>query len=953
MLFTGGSNNDVKQTHEVSKKKHKPNHINFTVNSNTDTFTTTTTVPVRTISKSRFTRAENINKPDTNVRRMSKSSSINRNFSMDKTIQQSIKNELHKQISDISTSHQDTIRELESKIEVVTRENQQYRHQELKKAHEIERKLSQSLQPRVESSALTQTAVENIIKSHGSQYALKDDLQKNTQQMLSQQEYSNELNKELKKRMDDFMRLSQHKSEEEKKQIQGFIEKIIQEKIKQVSTSNTQQYDVERIVQDWIVKMQPASMNKDVVERIIKENLQIHKEAIDARTKDIVLKADLDARTKDIVLKADLDARTKDIVSKADLDARTKDIVLKADLDARTKDIVSKADLDARTKDMTNVTSMENIATKSELETHIKNMANMATKNDLEAHAKNMANMATKNDLEAHAKNMANMATKNDLEAHAKNVATNLENQKQDILRVVDEKFRVLDMKDLTQKYLTDMITKGEKSDHEDKDACHTTFEEIIEPAVARIIFRVMKYDRPHEQNEINSPTNSQDEAHLDFGDVYETNHSPLIDNPIYDAPNVPENTLLEEAIVDLGSVYKDEGPGMFKNELREMKENKWKKIGRGGIDSGNVIDIFMDKKNKKIYIAGHFKHINKVPTENIAVYDMNAKTWKHVGEGIPQIASSLAVDEENEHVYVGGIFTKVGKGPTEVNANNVAMYSVKENKWYPLGDGLNRECNTIVFDPSDKKLYACGSFTKSGMKDVRYVGVYDINTKTWSPLEGGSVNATCRILIQSQKNSELYLGGLFTSANDESICLSYIAKYNLKTKEWHNLSGGLQGYCNTMTIDEEKNTLYVGGTFTSVGENETSLDAHHIASYNLTTHKWDDMEGGVNNVVQSIYFDIKSYSLFIGGTFTNTYEDDRTLNCIARFDLKTSKWHSLENYHSEAKNKEEMDESRTGLDGACKVVSMDNKSLIIAGKFENAGNISVNSIARYALERS
>ena len=360
-----------------------------------------------------------------------------------------------------------------------------------------------------------------------------------------------------------------------------------------------------------------------------------------------------------------------------------------------------------------------------------------------------------------------------------------------------------------------------------------------------------------------------------------------------------------------------------------------------------------MDKKNKKIYIAGHFKHINHVPTDNIAVYDMKSKAWKHVGEGIPQIASSLAVDEENEHVYVGGIFTKVGKGENEIHANNVAVYNVNENKWYPLGDGLDRECNTIVFDSVEKKLYACGSFIKSGNKDVRYVGVYDVNTKSWAPLEGGSVNATCRILMKSKNSSELYLGGLFTGANNDTVTLSYIARYNLKTKIWDNLSGGLQGYCNTMAIDEEHNMLYVGGTFNNVGENETNLEVHHIASYDLNTNKWGPMSGGVNNVVQSIYFDANTQSLFVGGTFTNTYEFDKTLNYIARFDLKTSQWHSLENYHSEAKNKEEIDDSTIGLDGTCKVVSMDNKSLIIAGKFENAGNISVNSIARYALERS
>ena len=48
--------------------------------------------------------------------------------------------------------------------------------------------------------------------------------------------------------------------------------------------------------------------------------------------------------------------------------------------------------------------------------------------------------------------------------------------------------------------------------------------------------------------------------------------------------------------------------------------------------------------------------------------------------------------------------------------------------------------------------------------------------------------------------------------------------------------------------------------------------------------------------------------------------------------------------------DKEDEDSDNIGLNGVCKMISMDNKSLFIAGKFQIAGNITANSIARYAL---
>ena len=534
---------------------------------------------------------------------------------------------------------------------------------------------------------------------------------------------------------------------------------------------------------------------------------------------------------------------------------------------------------------------------------------------------------------------------------------------KTEVLELVDGKIYALNMEFLVAKYLKIMIEQGEDDEDNGKkedDVPKTPFEEIIQPSVARIIHRVLKYDQAHHGG--NEPDENNTSVHFQVDDIYdferqEKGHFTDVEakgnifNPMYSS----EPTIYTEEdvndIVEMGSVYKARecSSVQHENELRKVKDRRWNRFGNG-IENGSVIDLFLDKNNRKIYIVGNFKFVNRVPLENIAVYDMNEKKWKHVGEGIPQVATAIAVDEENEIVYVGGVFSKVGKGECEVRANNVAAYDVKANKWSALGDGLNRDCSAILYDNKTKKLYAGGSFTQSGSKALKYIAMYDIANQEWQPLKGGSVNGPCRIVLKPTED-DLYLGGLFTHAGNDDIHVSYVAGYNLKSDSWSSLGGGLQGYCNAITYDSNKNKLYVGGTFTSVGTVESSINANHIAEYDIATNTWNDMDGGLNNIVQSIFYDGNNACIYVGGTFTHTFEKNIQLNHIARYDLKESKWQCLENHFPNKKTyKEDDGNDNVGINGICKVMSVDNKSLFIAGSFQIAGNITANSIVRYSL---
>jgi hypothetical protein len=562
-------------------------------------------------------------------------------------------------------------------------------------------------------------------------------------------------------------------------------------------------------------------------------------------------------------------------------------------------------------------------------------------------------------------------------------IKVEIENEKKQFLTVDDKKTSDMQMKTyihkslkeeiilpIVEKYLAKMIEEDSRvlmeNDADLSEGARSKFEEMIEPAVGRIVQRIIKYD--YEQDKIGFNETASMNLDINYDEVYDYE---LQEKSQFEAPLlVPQppgmyNPMYETAIeltvppendnMEMESFYKakgDEGKVFYVNELRsEYKSRKWIRFGNG-IETGNVLDMVFDKTHRKIYIVGHFKHVNRIPIDNVAVYDVRENVWNHVGNGISSVATCVAIYEESQILFVGGVFTKVGKGETQTQANNIAAYYISENRWISLGDGLNRDCTTLVFDTKTEKLYAGGTFTQSGSLSMHYVGIYDLKSNTWTGLVGGEINGPCRCLMIAN-DTDLYIGGLFTHAGDTDIHASYVAKYDLEEHTWSDLAGGLQGYCNTLAYDATEGVVYVGGTFNSVGNKETSKDAHHIAKFIIASQTWETMKGGVNNVVNSLSFDEKDKCLYIGGAFTHTFEDNILLNHIGKFIPELDSWAPLANHFKNCKiPTDDKGNDNVGLNGVCRVMNLDDTSLFVAGSFQIAGSITANSIVRYVVKR-
>lgn len=222
------------------------------------------------------------------------------------------------------------------------------------------------------------------------------------------------------------------------------------------------------------------------------------------------------------------------------------------------------------------------------------------------------------------------------------------------------------------------------------------------------------------------------------------------------------------------------------------------------------------------------------------------------------------------------------------------------------------------------------GKYIKSSGIRANGIAIWNRITKTWSPLEddytGNGVyfkqkykTDKCGVLtmILDHDKKYLYIGGNFVSTGGfdhkgkDSLILNNIARWNIRTKSWEQISdkkdrNGIKfnspRQCvMALTIDSHRNILYIGGRFVSTGH-RNAMYVNHIISFDLKKKEWinlSDRSGTgfnnnpVNSGVMTLLYHKPSNSIYVGGRFTKVVNRIKTSNII-RWDIKRKCWSPL-----------------------------------------------------------
>ncbi|MBE0566151.1 MAG: right-handed parallel beta-helix repeat-containing protein [Krumholzibacteria bacterium] len=214
----------------------------------------------------------------------------------------------------------------------------------------------------------------------------------------------------------------------------------------------------------------------------------------------------------------------------------------------------------------------------------------------------------------------------------------------------------------------------------------------------------------------------------------------------------------------------------------------------------------------------------------------------------------------------------------------------------------------------------ACGEFTTAGGAACNRIAFWD--GEGWSPL-GTGLND--RAIHMAVIGSDLYVGGLFTSADDVPGT-AYIARWD--GVAWHAVGSGFNNY--VFGLGEFEGQLVAGGQFTMAG----ATAVNSVAIWDGLA--WQPLGDGltVDDPVASVWcFEVFNGELVAGGRFTRS--GSTVVNRVARWD--GAQWLPL----------------GTGVsrpDGVTSVydLAVYADDLIVGGLFQDAGGSAIDNLARW-----
>lgn len=259
-----------------------------------------------------------------------------------------------------------------------------------------------------------------------------------------------------------------------------------------------------------------------------------------------------------------------------------------------------------------------------------------------------------------------------------------------------------------------------------------------------------------------------------------------------------------------------------------------WNALGSGINGTVNAAIVF----NGQLIVAGNFSS----PANNIARWD--GSTWSALGSGTNGVVNALTIF--NNTLIVGGAFNNIG--------NNIASWNGAA--WTNLGLGTNDTVYTLAVYSS--LLRAGGTFTTAGGINCRRMASY--SGTTWASMPNNVNNgANNTVYSFALYNADLICGGSFTSVGNNQTA-NRIVRYNSSGTFTAMGTGIDQGQVNALAV--LSSTLYVGGTFTSIG----ASTVNRLARWNGTN--WNTVGAGCSGPVNVLL--ARTNDIVLGGNFTS-----------------------------------------------------------------------------------
>ncbi len=348
----------------------------------------------------------------------------------------------------------------------------------------------------------------------------------------------------------------------------------------------------------------------------------------------------------------------------------------------------------------------------------------------------------------------------------------------------------------------------------------------------------------------------------------------------------------------DFNYVGPNTGPGASLN-TSSARPNAADPIISGGKPNSVVYAVLADGEGGW-YVGGNFTTVGTDPLTqsrlNLVHILSNSAINPKFNPAPNGIVRALSFSDDGNTLYVGGEFTSIG----EQNRNRLAAVTLVDGKatnWNPsIDDGV--VFNLLLDDDSDinNRIFIGGNFTSvngntnvSGITSLKTDENSGAITTGWLPSSSVNTGGTVYTMELDANRGKLYVGGEFTSIGnqprnniaalnpDTGVANSFDPDANTNTE---TDGDNEYGPVYSLSLNNDETRLYVSGAFFNIGGGTQNYVARL-----QTTDDTDNFDNSwtptINNTVRSIFVDDSREKatdrVYIGGDFTNVGRQDRS----------------------------------------------------------------------------
>ena len=267
-----------------------------------------------------------------------------------------------------------------------------------------------------------------------------------------------------------------------------------------------------------------------------------------------------------------------------------------------------------------------------------------------------------------------------------------------------------------------------------------------------------------------------------------------------------------------------------------------------------------------------------------------------------------------SQTVNIGDVIYAVGGFTTlndSVSAMHIAKYNMSTNEWSNLENnghtinGFNNIAYTIEKSQDESNLYIGGKFTSlSDGTSANGIARYSIIDNEYYPLSKGiKLDPNDRVKSIKSVNSNIYIGGDFDSLDDNTIVNAFV-RYDTLDGTFNPINTingtGVSSGCNILEVSYDKSSIYIGGNFTSICNG--TINANRICRYSIDDNLFSNLNdrNNIDGVSYSIFSILAlENDIYVGGQFTalqsGLQHGTKNARGIAKYSIINDEWTNVE----------------------------------------------------------